>query len=399
MQKNVFEQLPFLVDGAPETFETLATELLRVASPEVNRVRVARGDGGVDAFLGEWGTAGSLHVFQVKYFVETLNSSRRAQIRESFETARDNPRFVLTRWTLCLPVRLGQNDRQWFDEWRREQAVPIDLIDGDAFVEILARPGAAPVRERLREMKAIGLMDGGPLLRPSLQFVTQQLPSNFALVVRLTLTNGGDRTVRNIRLVVRHSETGCLSWKAPADHWQHEKVGINLPVNPRTLSAKHPINPGETFPIFDIPFSHLPNGSISVIIDVSAEDSQPRRWTFEGLIGEHGVIVELTDGPTVKAAPRPMFEEPKHPLAQELLRQIKANDDPATMGLSIILKDFQAGTKAAYPSTGPHSRNVTVWPEADLEAAVAELVRLGWLADGDFQGVRRVYRFPIGGKV
>ena len=61
--------------GARDVFEKLMDELLRAENPdkEVHIVKASRGDGGIDVYVHQ---AGGIDIYQCKFFMETLNSSR-----------------------------------------------------------------------------------------------------------------------------------------------------------------------------------------------------------------------------------------------------------------------------------------------------------------------------------
>jgi hypothetical protein len=89
------------------------------------RIAIYLGDGGVDAYKGDFTKSGELTVYQSKYFTKPWGESQKRQIRASFETAADSKDFNLKEWFLCVPVRLTRQDLAWFHEWKAEQSVLI----------------------------------------------------------------------------------------------------------------------------------------------------------------------------------------------------------------------------------------------------------------------------------
>ena len=110
-------QVIYGVAGAREQFERLCAQLIRAEFPTANGIRVHRGDGGVDTYVGNWADTGGIHVFQVKYFPTGLGESQRRQIKDSLQQCLSNHRFTTKRWTLCLPVDLSVDETTWFSDW------------------------------------------------------------------------------------------------------------------------------------------------------------------------------------------------------------------------------------------------------------------------------------------
>src|ERR1700757_2399794 len=110
------------VVGAREKFEDMTVQLIRTEHPAADRVRVFRGDGGIDAHDGDLTDPAGVDVFQVKYFPEKIGDAQKDQIRDSFKRARDNPAFRTRSWTLCLPIDMTVEEKRWFEEWKSGQA-------------------------------------------------------------------------------------------------------------------------------------------------------------------------------------------------------------------------------------------------------------------------------------
>ncbi|HZN15799.1 MAG TPA: hypothetical protein VFB78_16140, partial [Acidimicrobiales bacterium] len=66
------------VEGGRALFEELVRQLVAIEHPDVENVRAAPGDWGIDAFIGD--LAGSLAVWQAKYFLSGVGRSQRAQV-------------------------------------------------------------------------------------------------------------------------------------------------------------------------------------------------------------------------------------------------------------------------------------------------------------------------------
>jgi len=157
-----FEQLQLLLPEPRQALEDIAALILRAIVPGSRRVRVYRGDGGVDVYEGRYGADAEVDVYQIKYFPSVWGDTQKQQIRDSYETARNNSDFNLNRWFLCVPVRLTKEDIRWFDEWRRKQDKPIEIIDGDDLTAHLQKDVCAAARSQLRDWGVRGV--GEPVL-------------------------------------------------------------------------------------------------------------------------------------------------------------------------------------------------------------------------------------------
>jgi hypothetical protein len=115
-------QLIYGVAGAREKFEDLASQLVEGEQPDVDKVRIVQGDGGIDVYSGDIADPTGIDIFQCKFFPQGLDDSQKEQIRKSYRTCRDSTQFKARRWTLCLPVDLSIEEKKWFEEWRSKQA-------------------------------------------------------------------------------------------------------------------------------------------------------------------------------------------------------------------------------------------------------------------------------------
>ena len=109
------------VVGAREKFEDMTVQLIRTEHPSADRVRIFRGDGGIDAHNGGLTDPSGVDVFQVKYFPERIDDSQKDQIRKSFKRVRDNSAFRTRSWTLCIPIDMSVDEKIWFEEWKLKQ--------------------------------------------------------------------------------------------------------------------------------------------------------------------------------------------------------------------------------------------------------------------------------------
>jgi hypothetical protein len=115
-------QLIYGVAGAREKFEDLAAHLVQKEQPNASKVRLERGDDGIDVHVGDLTNTAGIDVYQCKFFPQGLGESQKSQVRESFRRCRESANFKLKRWTLCLPVDLSVDEKRWFEEWKGRQA-------------------------------------------------------------------------------------------------------------------------------------------------------------------------------------------------------------------------------------------------------------------------------------
>lgn len=122
-------QLIYGVAGAREKFEDLASQLVEGEQPDVDKVRIVQGDGGIDVYSGDITDPAGIDIFQCKFFPQGLDDSQKEQIRKSYRTCRDSTQFKVRRWTLCLPVDLSIEEKKWFEDWRGKQTGSTIVIE------------------------------------------------------------------------------------------------------------------------------------------------------------------------------------------------------------------------------------------------------------------------------
>ena len=115
-------QLLWGAAGAREKFEDLVSQLIHVERPDSQRIRVVKGDGGLDSFEGGITDPAGIDVYQVKYFPDKITDAQKGQIRASFATVRDSRKFKVKSWTLCLPIDMSIDETEWFEGWSAKQA-------------------------------------------------------------------------------------------------------------------------------------------------------------------------------------------------------------------------------------------------------------------------------------
>ena len=124
--------------GARDVFEKAMDELLRAENPgkEVHVVKAAPGDGGIDVYVHH---EDGIDIYQCKFFMGLMDSSRWNQIYKSFSKAMEPKGVKVLRWVLCMPREMQQEDIAKWDEFMKERSsygVEIKHIDGN---EIISR--------------------------------------------------------------------------------------------------------------------------------------------------------------------------------------------------------------------------------------------------------------------
>jgi hypothetical protein len=262
-----------VVSEPRQAFEDIVSLILKCLHPNSRRVRVHRGDGGIDSFTGTLGESGEADVFQVKHFVSIWGNSQKQQIREAYETARTSKEYRLGKWTLCVPSRLAKEDLRWFDEWRGKQDRQIELMDGDDLTAHLSGGRSSAAREKLRDWGVIGLQAGGPRFS-AMAVIQKRIPAKTGLVavVFLCLKNTGDRSARGLKATIAYSEIGCACYQQFDDWLEARTDGL---LNPKEVRYRHTMHPGEHSQIMGIPLCERSTMPFTVSIQLEAEDSPP----------------------------------------------------------------------------------------------------------------------------
>ena len=396
MARNPFEQLQDVVVEPRQAFEDVVTLIIKCIWPHSRRVRVYRGDGGIDSFTGTLGDRGEADVYQVKYFPMAWGDTQKQQIREAYQTARNCSEYQLKKWTLCVPVRLTKEDLRWFDEWKRKQDRPIELLDGDELTAYVADERCGPARTRLREWNVIGVQTGGPQFNVT-AFVRREDSSKTGLtaVVIVRLENVGDRSARGIKVTITHADTGCVAYK---EHEDWEQSANDGRLNPRVLRYRDMLNPGDHSVIMGIPLCDRSTLPFTIAIRLTAEDCPPvtlqSQLTAEQIaIGEPVSFTGTppTASPSISTG-ESTVNQPTSPVARELLEMILAHPVTEERGLTEILGSSPASPLEVcfIPNTTARGKAPSV-KKSLLRAAIAELVQLGWLLPPEGDGKVRIY--------
>ncbi len=142
--------------GARDCFELVCDELLRLENPQkdVHRIKASRGDGGIDIYVGDDATT---EIYQCKFFVDSLNSSRWKQIRESLKKVLEQKELSISAWYLCVPKEFTKDEIVDVEKFRKEFSYldfPIKFIDGNELITRIQNVGISekwfsPIKERI----------------------------------------------------------------------------------------------------------------------------------------------------------------------------------------------------------------------------------------------------------
>jgi hypothetical protein len=139
------------VEGARALFERLITSLVRVKYKDAHSIRPNPGDWGIDVIEGKLTEA--CFIWQVKYFIDGIGDSQKAQIRDSFNQIMSKSRdknFSVNAWTLCVPCSLAPQEMQWWEKWSKQMlkkySVKIELWDEAVLRSELETPDAEHLR-------------------------------------------------------------------------------------------------------------------------------------------------------------------------------------------------------------------------------------------------------------
>ncbi len=123
--------------NAREQFDKLCIELLEYHFPGkqiINANKIDRLDSFHDLLL----------VYLPKLFTDSLNVSRKSQIRKAFNKtleAIEQHNLKVFKWVLCTSHILTQSELQWWNQWKYKKQedynIEIELLDGNTIINLL----------------------------------------------------------------------------------------------------------------------------------------------------------------------------------------------------------------------------------------------------------------------
>jgi hypothetical protein len=247
---NPFEQLEFFVPEPRQAFNEVVESILR-GQFGTRVLQSFSKEGRIQVLEPSSGSSKRVAIYQAKYFVRRWESYQRRQVREALQrTLREE--HGICRWTLCLPTRMAAEDLHWFNEWRKQQPIEVEVLEGN---DLLARLKGPSGRIALEQVQSWGVTvpttETGQLwgrLR-----VSPAAPnSGLTHYLYASVYNGGGCPAKDLRVELTHSVTRCLSLQHDERHWHAEH---RAQPNPRLLRACRPLLPKENRLVAVIPIS------------------------------------------------------------------------------------------------------------------------------------------------
>lgn len=140
--------------GARDAFERLVADIVGIVHPDVQEVQANPGDWGIDAFVGDLGTHGEVHIWQSKYFINGFGSTQQRDVRDSYKSAQkaaEEHGYTIASWTLCVPCELDGPMLSWWTSWKKRTAkadsLSVSLESAGRLRRRLQTPAGAGVRE------------------------------------------------------------------------------------------------------------------------------------------------------------------------------------------------------------------------------------------------------------
>lgn len=116
--------------GARDAFERLIADIVGIVHPDVQEVRANPGDWGIDAYVGDLGQGGEVHIWQSKYFINGFGKTQQSDVRESYKAASKaalENGYKIASWTLCVPCELDGPMLKWWEGWKKRTSKTDDL--------------------------------------------------------------------------------------------------------------------------------------------------------------------------------------------------------------------------------------------------------------------------------
>lgn len=109
--------------GARDAFERLIADIVGIVHPDVQEVQANPGDWGIDAYVGDLGKDGEVHIWQSKYFIDGFAKTQQGDVRESYKSAQKAAQengYTIATWTLCIPCELDAPMLTWWEGWKKK---------------------------------------------------------------------------------------------------------------------------------------------------------------------------------------------------------------------------------------------------------------------------------------
>lgn len=265
---NPFEQLEFFVPDPKQAFNEVVESILRGQFGS----RVLHGvgkEGRIPVIEPSSGPSKRVALYQAKYFVRRWESYQRRQVREALQRALREDE-ALCRWTLCLPTRMAAEDLRWFNDWRKQQPIDVEVFDGNDLLAQLKAPSGGIAREQLQSWGVTIAATETAQLWGRLRVSPAAPNSGLTYYLYASVYNGGGRPAKDLRVELTHSVTRCLSLHHDERQWRAEG---QAQLNPRLLRACRPLLPNENRLVTVIPISLQTPLPVSLRFRIWAQDT------------------------------------------------------------------------------------------------------------------------------
>ena len=111
--------------GARDAFERLIADIVGIVHPDVQEVQANPGDWGIDAYVGDLGKEGEVHIWQSKYFIDGFAKTQQGDVRDSYNSAQKAAQkngYKIASWTLCIPCELDGPMLTWWEGWKKRMS-------------------------------------------------------------------------------------------------------------------------------------------------------------------------------------------------------------------------------------------------------------------------------------
>jgi hypothetical protein len=266
---NPFEQLEFFVPEPRQAFNEVVESILRGQFGAGVLQSVSK-EGRIQVLEPSSGLSKRVTFYEAKYFVRRWESYQRRQVREALQRALREDQAVC-RWTLCLPTRMAAEDLRWFSDWRKQQPIEVEVLDGN---DLLARLKGPSGRIALEQMQSWGVTipaTEAAQLWGRLRVSPAAPKSGLTYYLYVSVYNCGGRPAKELRVELAHSVTRCLSLQHDERHWHQEgHAQLN---NPRILRACRPLLARENRLVAVIPISLETPLPVNLRFRFSAQDT------------------------------------------------------------------------------------------------------------------------------
>lgn len=137
-----FERIHGTPGGSREAFEGICLDLVRKKyekETNVQKIKSHKGDHGIDIYVNNIGVE-PIHIYQCKYFRDSLGDSQKKQIRDSFSTVVCDEEYEVSEWTLLLPLDMSFDENLWWCRWKEKVSeripnIKISCLCGHALIQ------------------------------------------------------------------------------------------------------------------------------------------------------------------------------------------------------------------------------------------------------------------------